>query len=240
MEKISAGCFSEQMTSSLSSVFLKRDHMRDLRRYLVLKYIQYLVLPSSNTLIALLGLLGSLYTILILKSPSISYKSTAVFISYIAKADILFFVSIVSKMIMEPFDVKIVSAAFTTALWQNFLTANTHICCLLLTCVTFEALLISIFSVESRHIRTVKYARQTSNMIYTVVIAECIIFQMEDFQEPFGLNSQYILLLHFCYRASSLLRSLSYFIGLSLRIINVYIYYKIFFNVSNRSRLKTK
>ncbi|KAG6934347.1 hypothetical protein G0U57_017254, partial [Chelydra serpentina] len=107
MEKTSAGCFCQQMTSSLSCVFLKRDHMRDLRRYLVLKYIQYLVLPSSNTLITLLGLLGSLYTIFILKSPSISYKSTAVFISYIAKADILVFVSIVSEMIMEPFDVKI-------------------------------------------------------------------------------------------------------------------------------------
>nr|XP_006113729.1 C-X-C chemokine receptor type 3-like [Pelodiscus sinensis] len=239
MEKTNVGCFCQQMTSSRDSGFLKRDHMRDLRRYLVLKYIQYLVLPSSNTLITLLGLLGSLYTILILKSPSISCKSTAVFISYIAKADILVFVSIASEMIMELFDVKLESADFIKSLLQNFFTANIHISCLLLSCVTCEALLITIFPVESRHIRTVKYARQISNMICIVVIAECIMFQMEDFQEPSGNNSQFFLLLQFCNRAASLLGSLSYSIGLFLRIINVYVYYKIFFNVANRSRLKT-
>uniref|UniRef100_A0A8C8RLB7 G-protein coupled receptors family 1 profile domain-containing protein n=1 Tax=Pelusios castaneus TaxID=367368 RepID=A0A8C8RLB7_9SAUR len=218
--------------------------MRDLRRYLVLKYIQYLVLPSSNTLITFLGLLGSLYATLILKSPSISYKSTSVFISHIAKADILVFVSTAFMMIMEPLDVKIISAAFTTALLQNALTANTHISCLLLSCITCEALLITIFPIESRHIRTVKYARLTSNMIWIIIIAECTIFQLGEFQKPdivsFGLKSPYILLLDFCYRAASLLRSLSYSIGLLLRVINVYIYYKIFFNMSNKSMQKTK
>ncbi|XP_025065512.1 P2Y purinoceptor 2-like [Alligator sinensis] len=243
MEETSLGCVCKQKICSLIDIFMKRDHMRDLRRYLVLKYIQYLVLPSSNTLLTLLGLLGSLYTTLILKSPNISYKCTVVFISHLAKADSLVFVSMVSKRIVQTFDAQILPATFTTTLLQNFLTANTHISYMLLSCVACEALLITLFPAESRHIRTVKHARQTSNIIWSLVIAECIIFQMAGFQEAdiasFGINSRYIWLFHFSYMAASLLRSLTSFIGLSLRIINVYIYYKIFFNASNTGDSKT-
>ncbi|NXE52912.1 CXCR3 protein, partial [Casuarius casuarius] len=212
--------------------------MKDLRRYLVLKYIQYLVLSSSNAVSTFLGLLGSLYTIILLQSAKVSSKSTTVLISSIAKADILVSVCLVSDMIIWTFDVRILSTAFTSALLQNLLTANAHISCLLLSCIAFEAYLITFFPMESRHIRTVKNAKLTSRIVWILITAECVIFQMEDFLKANSvsahISSNCTLLFDFSGRLAALLRSLSYFLGIFLRIVNVYFYYKIFFSMSNR------
>uniref|UniRef100_A0A8C3JY37 G-protein coupled receptors family 1 profile domain-containing protein n=1 Tax=Calidris pygmaea TaxID=425635 RepID=A0A8C3JY37_9CHAR len=244
MQKTSPGCFFQQMYSSLTGISMERDHMKDLRRYLVLKYIQYLVLSSSNAISTFLGLLGSLYTMIILQSAKVSSKSTVVLISSLARADILVSVSIVSEMVVWSFRASVSSMAFTPALLQNLLTANTHISCLLLSCVAFEAYLITFFPTESRHLRTVKNARLTSRIIWILVIAECALFQTDDLLKASSISvptrSPCVLLLHFSSAAAALLRSLSYFLGILLRIANVYIYYKIFFSMSNRSTLKTK
>ncbi|NXI74884.1 CXCR3 protein, partial [Anseranas semipalmata] len=212
--------------------------MKDLRRYLVLKYIQYLVLSSSNTVSTLLGLLGSLYVIIILQSAKVSSKSTAVLISSLAKADILVSVSIAAEVVAWTFDVTISSTAFTSALLQNLLTANAHISSLLLSCVAFEAYLITFFPTESRQLRTVKNARLTSRIIWVLVTAECMLFQTDDLLKTSSTSapicSPSVLLFHFSRGAAALLRSLSYFLGILLRIVNVYIYYKIFFSMSNR------
>ncbi|KFQ39344.1 hypothetical protein N332_14809, partial [Mesitornis unicolor] len=211
--------------------------MKDLRRYLVLKYIQYLVLSSSNAISTFLGLLGSLYTIIILQSAKVSSKSTVVLISSLAKADILVFISIVSDMVIRTFDVSISSTAFTSALLQNLLTANIHISCLLLSCVAFEAYLITFYPTESRHSRTVKNARLTSRIIWILVTAECALLQNDDLLKATSASastrSPHVLLFHLS-TAAALLRSLSYFLGILLRIVNVYFYYKIFFSMSNR------
>ncbi|NWW87196.1 CXCR3 protein, partial [Rhynochetos jubatus] len=212
--------------------------MKDLRRYLVLKYIQYLVLSSSNAVSTFLGLLGSLYTIIILQSAKVSSKSTAVLISSLAKADILVSVSAVSEMVVWTFDVSISSTAFTSALLQNLLTANAHISCLVLSCVAFEAYLITFFPTESRRLRTVKNARLTSTIIWILVTAECTLFQMDDVLKASSTSapahSPRVLPFHFPSMAAAFLRSLSYLLGILLRIVNVYIYYKIFFSMSNR------
>lgn len=75
-----------------------------------------------------------------------------------------------------------------------------------------------------------------------MVAAECILFQMDDLLKagstPAPICSP--LVFYFSVRAAALLRSLSYFLGILLRIVNVYFYYKIFFSMSNRSTLKTK
>ncbi|KFP11839.1 hypothetical protein Z169_09881, partial [Egretta garzetta] len=212
--------------------------MKDLRRYLVLKYIQYLVLSSSNAVSTFLGLLGSLYTLIILQSAKVSSKSTAVLISSLAKADILVSISVVSEMVAWTFDIGISPAAFTSALLQNLLAANTHISCLLLSCVAFEAYLITFCPTESRHLRTVKNARLTSRIIWLLVTAECALLQTDDLLRasclPAPTRSPTVLLFHFSSTAAALLRSLTYVLGILLRIVNVYIYYKIFFSVSNR------
>ncbi|NXE10395.1 CXCR3 protein, partial [Lophotis ruficrista] len=212
--------------------------MKDLRRYLVLKYIQYLVLSSSNPVSTVLGLLGSLYTMILLQSAKVSFKSTAVLISSLAKADILVSISVVSEVVVWAFDVRISSSAFASALLQNLLTANVHISCLLLSCVAFEAYLITFLPTESRRLRTVKNARVTSRIIWILVMAECALLQTDDLLKASTTSapthSLSILLFHFSSVAAALLRSLSYFLGILLRIVNVYIYYKIFFSMSNR------
>ncbi|KGL78552.1 hypothetical protein N309_11139, partial [Tinamus guttatus] len=212
--------------------------MKDLRRYLVLKYIQYLVLSSPSAVSTFLGLLGSTYSLLLLQSARVSSKSTTVLISSIAKADILAAVCFVSDMIILAFDVNISSTAFTSALLQNLLTANTHTSCLLLSCIAFEAYLITFFPVESRHVRTVRNAKWTARIIWILVITECVIFLMEDFLKASSMStfigSHYAWLFHFSGTVAYLLRSLSYFLGIFLRIVNVYFYYKIFFSMSNR------
>ncbi|RMB95467.1 hypothetical protein DUI87_28090 [Hirundo rustica rustica] len=212
---------------------MERDHMKDLRRYLALKYIQYLVLSSSNAVSTLLGLLGSAYTMVLLQSAKVSSKSTAVLISSLAQADILVFLSLVSDAVSGSFGV----SPAASALPRILLTANAHLSCVLLSCVAFEAYLITFLPLESRSLRTVRNARLISRAIWTLVAAECALFLVDDHLRA---SSSPGLLFQLSSVAAALLRSLSYILGILLRIINVYIYYKIFFSMSPRSRLKSK
>lgn len=212
---------------------MERDHMKDLRRYLALKYIQYLVLSSSNTISTLLGLLGSAYAMILLQSAKVSSKSTAVLISSLAQADILVFLSLVSELVWGSFGAS--PAAWGVA--QILLTANTHLSCVLLSCVALEAYLITFLPSESRPLRTVRNARLLSRVIWTLVAAECALLLLD---EHLSAGSSPGLLSQLSSAAAALLRSLSYILGILLRIINVYIYYKIFFSMSPRSRLKSK
>lgn len=209
--------------------------MKDLRRYLALKYIQYLVLSSSNAVSTLLGLLGSTYTMILLQSAKVSSKSTAVLISSLAQADILVFLSLVSDTVSGSFGAGVSPSA--SALARILLTANAHVSGVLLSCVAFEAYLITFLPLESRPLRTVRNARLISRVIWTLVAAECALFLMDDHLRA---SSSLGLLFQLSSMAAALLRSLSYVLGILLRIINVYIYYKIFFSMSPRSRLKSK
>ncbi|NWU76553.1 GPR15 protein, partial [Onychorhynchus coronatus] len=209
--------------------------MKDFRRYLALKYIQYLVLSSSNTLSTLLGLLGSVYTMITLQSAKVSSKSTAVLISSLAKADILVLVSLLLEVGLWTFGAGASSAA---ALARNLLTANAHVSCVLLSCVALEAYLITFLPAESRHLRTVKNARMASRLIWILVAAECALLQVDDLLTASGASAPahgpWAFLFPLPSTAAALLMSLSYILGILLRIFNVYIYYKIFFSMSNR------
>ncbi|NXY55122.1 LPAR6 protein, partial [Callaeas wilsoni] len=204
--------------------------MKDLRRYLALKYIQYLVLSSSNVVSTLLGLLGSAYTMVLLQSAKVSSKSTAVLISSLAQADILVFLSLVSDVVLGSFG----ASPTALALARILLTANTHVSCVLLSCVAFEAYLITFLPSESRPLRTVRNARLISRGIWTLVAAECALFLMDDHLRASGASAPSSGPLGLLFQLSALLWSLSYILGILLRIINVYIYYKIFFSMSPR------
>ncbi|KAL9837028.1 uncharacterized protein GJ701_010692 isoform 2-T2 [Geothlypis trichas] len=221
---------------------MERDHMKDLRRYLALKYIQYLVLSSSNAVSTLLGLLGSAYTMILLHSAKVSSKSTAVLISSLAQADILVLLSLVSDVVLGSFGAAVPPAASAVA--RILLTANAHVSCVLLSCVAFEAYLITFLPSESRPLRTVRNARLLCRVIWALVAAECALFLLDEHLRAGGASSPSPsplgLLFQLCGVAAALLRSLSYILGILLRIINVYIYYKIFFSMSPRSRLKSK
>ncbi|XP_072482154.1 uncharacterized protein [Notamacropus eugenii] len=215
--------------------FTKRDHMKDLRRYLMFKYLQYLILPFPNVVISLLGLCASLYVVLLLMSPKISRKSTIVFIQNVAQADILVGFSVFA-MIQDASQDEKASCSFYTALWQNFQTANAHVSSLLLSCVSLEAFLITFLPAETRHIRTIRSARVVSKFIWISVIAECIVYQLECLKDlniaSLGAPKHMLVLLNFCNGAAALMKSFIYPIGLLLRIINMYLFYKIFFSRS--------
>ncbi|NWX28169.1 GP83B protein, partial [Notiomystis cincta] len=205
--------------------------MKDLRRYLALKYIQYLVLSSSNAVSTVLGLLGSAYTMILLQSAKVSSKSTAVLISSLAQADILVFLSLVSDAVWGGFGPALAPA-------QTLRTANAHVSCVLLSCVAFEAYLITFLPSESRPLRTVRNARLVSRALWALVAAECGLFLLDDHLRASGASAAphgpLGLLFQLCSAAAALLRTLSYILGILLRIINVYIYYKIFFSMSPR------
>ncbi|NXC87145.1 LPAR6 protein, partial [Cercotrichas coryphoeus] len=200
--------------------------MKDLRRYLALKYIQYLVLSSSNAVSTFLGLLGSAYTMLLLQSAKVSSKSTAVLISSLAQADILVFLSLV----LGSFGV--------SSLAGLLLMANAHLSCVLLSCVALEAYLITFLPSESRPHRTVSTARLLCRGVWVLVAAECALFLLDEHLRGSAasapLCSALGLLLQLCSTATALLQSLCYILGILLRILNVYIYYKIFFSMSPR------
>lgn len=207
--------------------------MKDFRRYLAFKYIQYLVLPSTNIIVTLLGLFASLYVTLILMSPSVSRKSTTVFICNMTQADMLVVGSIFSAMIQHVIKNNILLSSFQSTLRQNFQIANIHISSLLLSCVSLEAFLITFLPAETRHIRTFRSARVVSKIIWITVITECFFYQVECVKElgisSLGMHKKIVLLLNFCFGATKLLKSLIYPIGLLLRIFNVYLFYKIYF-----------
>lgn len=213
------------------SAFTNQDHMKDFRRHLAFKYIQYLVLPSTNIIICLLGLFASLYVTLTLMSPSVSRKSTAGFICNIAKADILVGYSIFSTIIQDVIKREI--SSFRSTLRQNFQIANIHVSSLLLSCVSLEAFLITFLPVKTHHIMTVRSARMASKVGWITVTTECFLYQMECLKDlgisSLSIHKQVLLLLNFCYGDTKLLKSLIYPIGLLLRIFNVYLFYKIYF-----------
>ncbi|NXO82046.1 LPAR6 protein, partial [Sitta europaea] len=205
--------------------------MKDLRRYLALKYIQYLVLSSSNAVITLLGLLASAYTMILLQSAKVSSKSTTVLISSLAQADILVFLSLLSDVVLGSFGAGGPGAA--SALARVLLTANAHASCVLLSCVALEAYLITFLPAESRPLRTVSNARLLCRALWALLAAECALFLLHELlggpsRRPAGL------LLRLPGAAAALLGSLSYGLGVLLRIGNVYVYYKIFFSMSPR------
>lgn len=219
---------------------MERDHMKDLRRYLALKYIQYLVLSSSNAVSTILGLLGSAYTLILLQSAKVSSKSTAVLISSLAQADILVFLSLILEVFLGSFG----ASPAGSGLARILLTANTHISCVLLSCVALEAYLITFLPSQSRSLRTVRNAGLLSRLLWTLVAAECALFLLDDHLRagggPAPSHGALGLLLQLSSVAATMLRSLSYILGILLRIVNVYIYYKIFFSMTPRSRLKSK
>ncbi|KAF4802221.1 C-X-C chemokine receptor type 5-like isoform X1 [Turdus rufiventris] len=216
---------------------MERDHMKDLRRYLALKYIQYLVLSSSNAVSTLLGLLGSAYTMILLHSAKVSSKSTTVLISSLAQADILVLLSLLSELLLGGFGA-------APSLARMLLMANAQVSCVLLSCVALEAYLITFLPAQSRPYRTVRKARLLCRGIWALVAAECALFLLDELLNANSASAPSSgtlgLLFQLSSTATALLRSLSYILGILLRIVNVYIYYKIFFSMTPRSRLKSK
>ncbi|KAK6480385.1 lysophosphatidic acid receptor 6-like [Huso huso] len=210
------------------------DPRNVLRRYLLLKYIQYLILPSSNFLASVFGMLGSIYTAVALQSPSISRKSTTVFISHLVQADVLVLIRI-AELLQGYTDVKLLAGrpSFLEGLCHNLLNANEHASLLLLSCLSLEVLLITLLPAESRGLRTVRWARLACTLIWVAVLGELAVLQAAESLQRAGLSfhgdhSLVFPLLQGCVWAAPLLQMVSRVLGVLLWLGNAYVYYRVY------------
>ncbi|XP_067903846.1 proteinase-activated receptor 1-like isoform X2 [Heterodontus francisci] len=209
------------------------DYLPVLKRYLVLKYIQYMILPSTNIVVLAAGAVGTLYISVFLLSQTVSRKCTAVFICHLAAADAMLVPAILVEVCHQVVDVKFASDDFIRGLIHNFLVANNHVSSLILSCISLEAFLITQFPVQSRYIRTVRHARRTSTLVWIAVLTQCIILQAEyatsnditasGFEKaPLSGLFQCFLLI------APVVRVLFNTIITCFRFVNVFFYYKVY------------
>ncbi|XP_007890400.2 uncharacterized protein LOC103177844 [Callorhinchus milii] len=222
------------------------DYMPMLKRYLVLKYIQYMILPSTNIMVLGAGAFGTLYISFLMLSKVVTRKCTTVFISHLVTSDAVLLPAILVEVLHEVTDVKLASNYFIKGLIHNFVTVNAHTSSLMLSCISLEAFLITQFPVQSRFIRTVKRARMTSTLIWIAVLTECIILQTEYFTSSDTVSLGFGIpplsgLFHLFLVIAPIVRMLSNALVICLRIVNVFFYYKVYMTKSySRHFLKRK
>ncbi|XP_015207055.2 type-1 angiotensin II receptor-like [Lepisosteus oculatus] len=201
-----------------------------LKRYLLLKYLQVLVLPSGNGLVSTLGLLGSLYAGLLLRSPCVSRKASTVLLSQLAWADGLVLLhrglGVLQGQAGGPLE----------GLRRGLLTANEHASVLLLSCLSLEAFLVILRPVESRALRTAHSAQLACTAIWAAVLGELATLQAAGSGFHGDEGSVLSLVLQICLQVAPLLRLLSRGLGGFLWLSNAYIYYALY----NHSHLRRK
>ncbi|XP_066571399.1 type-1 angiotensin II receptor isoform X2 [Amia ocellicauda] len=208
------------------------DPRSTLRRYLLLKYLQVLVLPSGNTLVSSLGMLGSMCAALLLRLPSVSRKASTVLLSQLAWADGL--VLLCRGLAALPVAME--------GLGQGLLAANGHASLLFLSCLSLEALLVTLCPVESRGLRTASFARLASTVIWVAVLGELAVLQAADYHGdelgPTSLPGEAShlakLVFQVCQQVAPLLRILSHGLGAALWLINAYVHYTVFYHAPLR------
>ncbi|KAG5263679.1 hypothetical protein AALO_G00267440 [Alosa alosa] len=146
-----------------------------LRRFLLLKYIQTLLLPLGNELLLAVGALASLYTLLLLSSPHVSRKASVVLLGQLARADGLLLLrwGLGLEFGLGLGDMKLslgCDGQATPWIVRGLLLEAHHLASLLLlSCVSLEALLVSHWAAESRHVRTAHHAGLVCTLIWTGV-----------------------------------------------------------------------
>ncbi|XP_078066520.1 uncharacterized protein LOC144492389 [Mustelus asterias] len=209
------------------------DYLPVLKRYLVVKYIQYMILPSANIVVLAAGAFGTLQVSVLFLSQAVSRKSTAVFISHLAAADALLVPAILVEVCRQVFDVKFASDDFIQDLIRNFLTMNGYVSSLILSCISLEAFLITQFPMQSRHMRTVRYARRTSMLVWVAVLTVCMILQAEcaascDIAAPGFEKTPLSGLFQYCLLIAPVVRVLFDNLVVCFRLINGFFYYKVY------------
>ncbi|XP_062381024.1 uncharacterized protein LOC134069162 [Sardina pilchardus] len=161
-----------ELSAAVTGLMAPRDA---LRRFLLLKYIQTLLLPLGNELLLAVGALASLYTLLLLSSPRVSRKASVVLLGQLARADGLLLLrwglGLESGLGLGDLRLSL-GCVGQASPWivRGLLPEAHHLASLLLlSCVSLEALLVSHWAAESRHVRTTHHARLACALIWTGV-----------------------------------------------------------------------
>ncbi|XP_060688181.1 P2Y purinoceptor 2-like [Hemiscyllium ocellatum] len=241
LKKLCETCSQQQKVTSVQSKDPQHtDYLHVLKRYLVVKYIQYMILPSTNIVVLVAGAIGTLHVSVLLLSQTVSKKSTAVFISHLAAADAVLVPAILLEMCHQVVDIKFAPDGFIRGLIHNLLVMNINVSSLMLSCISLEAFLITQFPVQSRYIRTVRQAKRTSMLVWITVLIECVISQTEYIaaaeSEELCLSPlfQYFLLI------APAVRGLFDNLLICFRFMNVFFYYKVYTTKSYSRHLSTR
>ncbi|KAJ8254882.1 hypothetical protein GJAV_G00198410 [Gymnothorax javanicus] len=223
---------SERKEASITEA-VRQDPRRGLKRYLLLKYLQVLVLPQGNEVLVALGALASLYTVVLLRSPTVSRKASTVLLGQLAWADGL----VVARWCLGALRCAVEDRGALAGLEVGFLSSSHNASLLFLSCVSLEALLVTWRPVETRRIRTVHAARLASALVWLAVVTELLVLRAAD--HSWDLQPQDPLLWTLLWGSLVFATSLRLFF-LCLRgvmwLVNVWVCYTLFFYTPQRRK----
>uniref|UniRef100_A0AAY4E7X6 Uncharacterized protein n=1 Tax=Denticeps clupeoides TaxID=299321 RepID=A0AAY4E7X6_9TELE len=201
------------------------DPRSALRWFLLVKYIQVLLLPGTNELLLAMGAAASLHTLMLLSSPGTSRKVSTVLLGQLAWADGLLLLRWALGLLLGQLNVLV-------GLQQDLLEAHHNCSLLLLSCLSLEALLVAWWPVPSRRLRTAHHARLACTLIWTAVVWRLVVGQLAlNLTTPHDSRSQTMLME---------LRSACVFLAVFTQIVwvglramlwtaNMWIYYNVFY-----------
>ncbi|KAJ8338340.1 hypothetical protein SKAU_G00373060 [Synaphobranchus kaupii] len=223
---------SKQMEAIVPGAVL-RDPRARLKRYLLLKYLQVLVLPLGNELLVTLGALASLYTAMLLRSPRVSHKASTVLLGQLAWADSL----VVAHWGLGVLGWTLEERVALAKLGSGLLSSNQHASLLFLSCLSLEALLVTWRPVESRRLRTVRSARLASTLVWAAVIAELLVLQASVHGQDLHPHGPLLgLMLRGCLLIAPFLHAFSLCLSGVLWLANAWVYYTVFYHTPQRRK----
>ncbi|XP_018592757.1 uncharacterized protein LOC108925380 [Scleropages formosus] len=206
-------------TESVSTRAASGDPRSTLRRYLLLKYVQVLLLPQGNKLLLALGALASLRAALLLSSPRVSSKASSVLLGQLAAAD---------GLLLLHWSLGALGGLLGN-LTEGLLDTHHLVSLLFLSCLSLEALLVMRHAEQSRRLRTVRCARLASAAVWALGLGELLALRAAEHRDTLGLWVPLAApLFSICMVVAPLLATLSHCLKGALWLANTWIYYTLF------------
>lgn len=209
------------------------DPRGGLKRYLLLKYLQVLVLPGGNEVLATVGALASLYTAMLLCSPRVSRKASTVLLGQLAWTDAL----VGARWGLRALGWAVEDLGTLSKLRSGLLVSHQHASLLFLSCLSLEALLVTWRPVESRSLRTVHGARLARTLVWTAVVAELLVLQTAGHGQDLHPQGALLgLVLQGCLLIAPSLCVFSHCLRGALWLANAWVYYRLFYYPPQRRK----
>ncbi|XP_061093005.1 uncharacterized protein LOC133125251 [Conger conger] len=215
---------SKQMEASVvGAVFW--DPRAGLKSYLLLKYLQVLVLPGGNEALVTLGALASLYTAVLLRSPRVSRKASTVLLGQLAWADGL----VAARWGLGMLGWAVEDRGALAKLGSGLSISHQHASLLFLSYLSLEALLVTWWPGESRRLRTVHSARLACALVWTAVMVELLVLQAAGLGQDLLPQGLLLGLVHQgCLRIAPFICVFSHCLRGALWLANAGVYYTLF------------
>ena len=167
-----------------------------LRRFLLLKQVTVLLSPRGAALPLLVGFVFSMKALLLLRSPHISTKPSSVFLRQLALAGLLPFPYLALRLALTTLDLAAMEAAApgggaqgTAGRWvwcgrsravpcllaEKLLDAHLLASLILLGLLGLEGVLVSRWPLQTRRLRTARYAQLSCALVWVLVLLELLL-----------------------------------------------------------------